>query len=88
MGGIAVAQPLDDVPVNSTSVDKGGAPINWRKSKRSIANGQCLEAASLAGRRLIAVRDSVDRDGPMATFPEGKWRIFVNKVKHGDLDAL
>lgn len=82
-----MAQSLDDAPGNSTSVDKA-APLTWRKSTWSIASGQCIEATTLPGGRLVAVRDSVDMDGPVATFTERKWRTFVKRIKDGDLDAL
>lgn len=76
----------DDTPRNTTSADKG-ASLDWRKSTWSIANGQCIEAASLADGRL-AVRDSMDKSGPMVNFTEGEWRSFLKGVKDGDLDAM
>jgi Domain of unknown function (DUF397) len=59
------------------------AVLAWRKSTRSIANGQCLEAATLTNGRLI-VRDSGDKCGPMATFTVNEWRAFIKEIKDGN----
>jgi hypothetical protein len=72
--------------VKSTSAD-GGASLAWRKSTRSIANGQCVEAAALASGHL-AVRDSVDKSGPMINFAASEWRAFVKGIKDGGFDAM
>jgi hypothetical protein len=81
-----VARSLDDVPRKAASAGEGAAAA-WRKSTRSIANGQCLEAAALAGGRLI-VRDSVDKCGPMATFTVDEWRVFIEEIKDGNFDLI
>jgi hypothetical protein len=71
----------------------------WRKSRRSFANGDCLEAgnwrtsgrSSVNGQCLeagscscgVAVRDSRDRGGPVLTFAGPAWRVFLAAVKAG-----
>lgn len=74
-------QSLDDAPgkIPPTGKVVGSA---WRKSTRSIANGQCVEAAMLADGRL-AVRDSVDKSGPMVMFAIDEWHSFVKEIKDG-----
>jgi hypothetical protein len=73
---------LDDAPGKATPVG-GVAFLAWRKSTKSIANGQCIEAATLPNGRLI-VRDSLDKNGPMATFSVNDWHVFIKEIKDGD----
>jgi hypothetical protein len=77
-----VARSLDDAQAKATSTGEVAA-LAWRKSTRSIANGQCVEAATLADGRLV-VRDSVNKCGPMATFTVNNWRTFIKEIKDGD----
>jgi Domain of unknown function (DUF397) len=76
-----VAQSLDDAPRETTPADIG-VPLAWRKSTRSIANGQCIEAATLAAGRPV-VRDSMDKDGPIVKFSESQWRNLIQNIKSG-----
>ena len=49
---------------------------DWRKSTRSIGNGDCVEVS--AG---PLVRDSRDPDGPVLSFSPGAWRAFAEELK-------
>ncbi len=60
--------------------------VSWRKSRRSIAHGACVEIAPLTG--SIAVRDSVDRRGPVIKYSARSWRAFLADVKGGTFDAF
>jgi len=80
-----VSQSSEDAPGKTESVDRG-APSAWRKSTWSIANGQCIETATLDGR--LVVRDSLDKAGPIATFTVGEWRTFLRDIKDGEFDAI
>lgn len=86
IGGTTVAQSLDDAPGRIESANKRGS-LAWRKSTRSVANGQCIETATLPDGRL-AVRDSVDKTGPTATFTPSEWSTFVKRIKNGDYEAI
>lgn len=52
---------------------------NWRTSTFSVGNGACLEAGTCG--HGVAIRDSVDRSGPVLTFSAGEWEQFLGRVK-------
>jgi hypothetical protein len=80
-----VAYPLGTLAIAFSIAAVTG--LGWRKSSKSIANGQCLEAASL-GYGRIAVRDSVNKSGPIVTFDGREWLEFIKGVKDGRFDAM
>ncbi len=49
---------------------------DWRKLRRSFANGNCVEAAS-----GVQVRDSKDSDGTVLRFSPAAWRKFIRQAK-------
>jgi hypothetical protein len=59
--------------------------IEWRKSKFSNAQGNCVEAASLPG--AVAVRDSKDPEGPVLMFSPAQWGAFTDRLRAGGLGA-
>lgn len=81
-----MAQSLDGAP-GKTESENRHAPLSWRKSTRSIANGECIETAMLPNGRL-AVRDSVDKAGPTATFAPTEWSTFLKRIKDGGYEAI
>jgi Domain of unknown function (DUF397) len=56
-----------------------GSPLDWRKARRSIANGDCVEVAPTNGQ--IACRDSKDPGGPILSYSSDAFRAFLIAVK-------
>jgi hypothetical protein len=68
-----------------SSEDLGVPAAAWRKSRRSIHNGQCVEVAPTTG--AVMVRDSVDPSGPRVSYPTQAWLSFIAGAKRGSLDS-
>jgi hypothetical protein len=52
---------------------------NWRKSTYSRSLGNCVEVGT--GHALVAVRDSLDLDGPVLDVSPKAWIEFTRHVK-------
>ena len=59
----------------------------WRKSRRSSAQGNCVETARLSSNE-VAVRNSRHPGGPALIFSDAEVRAFLEGVKDGDFDYL
>lgn len=59
---------------------------NWRKSERSIANGDCAEVASSA--TGVFIRDTKDQAQLTLRYPASSWRSFVSAVRTGAYDSF
>jgi Domain of unknown function (DUF397) len=53
----------------------------WRKARRSMNHGDCVEVA--AANKKIAVRDSKNPDGSWMICSPRCWQAFVEKIKVG-----
>lgn len=53
--------------------------LNWRKSKASSGNQECVEIASTAF--TVLVRDSGDPSGAQLAFTSAQWTAFVQHVQ-------
>jgi hypothetical protein len=60
--------------------------VGWRKARRSVATGECVEVAPVVGN--IVVRDSMNTDGPVLQYSVPSWQSFVTKTKRGNFDHL
>ncbi|MGP4111367.1 DUF397 domain-containing protein [Streptomyces sp. 4N509B] len=61
------------------------AGIRWRRSSYTASNGQCVEVASLPGRRGIALRDSKHVHNGATVVSRPAWGAFVAAVRDGRL---
>jgi hypothetical protein len=59
----------------------------WMKSRRSTANGQCVELAALS-RGRVAVRNSTDAASPALVFEASEFDAFLDGAKRGEFDHL
>ncbi|GIE29398.1 transcriptional regulator [Actinoplanes italicus] len=58
---------------------------DWRKSTRSGGGNDCVEVADNLP-RIVAVRDTKNRDGGTLIFTRGQWSEFLAGVKDGEFD--
>ena len=56
-----------------------GEQVGWRKARRSVGNGACVEIAALKGD--ILVRDSKLSNSPVISFPAFAWQAFLSGTK-------
>lgn len=59
--------------------------VGWRKARRSVATGECVEVAPAVGN--IVVRDSMNPDGPVLQYSATSWRSFLIAAKKGNFDT-
>jgi hypothetical protein len=58
-----------------------GSVATWRKSRYSMTNGNCVEAA--ADSNGITIRDSANRAGTAIRYSAQAWRAFLAHAKLG-----
>lgn len=61
---------------NGNCVEVG---TDWRKAARSISNGACVEVG--AGKTVVLVRDTTDRDGGTLAVTADAWTRFLGSVR-------
>ncbi|MDG4793672.1 DUF397 domain-containing protein [Micromonospora sp. WMMD1082] len=59
---------------------------NWRKSRRSDGDGNCVEVA-FAADGSVGVRDSKNRTGPVLEFTPAEWAAFTGGIRDSEFDA-
>jgi hypothetical protein len=55
----------------------------WRKSRRSMLNGNCVEIRVIDG--YVQMRDSVN-PGPLLAFEKVQFATFLTAVANGEFD--
>ncbi|MFC8708846.1 MULTISPECIES: DUF397 domain-containing protein [unclassified Streptomyces] len=71
----------------SNGVSAASIDAAWVKSKKSSANGQCVELASLPHGR-VAMRNSTDPSGPALVFTREELDAFLDGAKNQEFDHL
>ena len=74
-------QPFNGMP--ATDLDG----VTWVKSRRSGAQGNCVEMAQLADGG-VAVRNSRHPDGPALLYTRAEIEALILGAKDGDFDHL
>jgi hypothetical protein len=59
----------------------------WRKSRRSGAQGNCVEVAPLSGGD-VAIRHSGRPEGPVIIYTRAEMAAFLSGAKDGEFDDL
>lgn len=62
-----------------------GPESGWRKARRSMANGNCVEVRPATG--LVAVRDSKNPGGFVLAYSAESWRAFTLATQLGHFDV-
>lgn len=57
-------------------------PVAWRRSRRSIAGGDCVEVAITV--HQVLVKDSRDPSGLILAFGIADWQAFIHSLKRDD----
>jgi Domain of unknown function (DUF397) len=66
--------------------DNSASRLNeWRKARRSMGNGNCVEISSIG--TAVVVRDSQDPVGPEIAYSSVSWREFAREARAGHFDA-
>lgn len=68
------------MPVPKTGLSE----LTWKKARRSMANGDCVEVAFTGGR--VYVRDSKSPGGDILACAPAVWSQFLATVKLGLVD--
>jgi uncharacterized protein DUF397 len=64
-----------------------GSQPEWVKSSLSLANGNCVEVASLSGGD-VGVRSSLGEDKGVLRFAPDEWSAFTRGVRNGEFERV
>jgi len=59
--------------------------LDWRKARRSIGNGDCVEVAPASSG--VFVRDSKNPGAAILGYPATAWRSFLLSAQQGRFDV-
>jgi hypothetical protein len=72
--------------MDNKSAEDNDNRLNWRKSARSVAAGNCTEVASTAG--FVVVRDSMAPGTMVLRYPASSWASFLGVARTGRFDVV
>ena len=55
--------------------------LQWRKARRSVGNGACVELSSVSG--WVFIRDSKAPEGPILRYHAEAFQSFLGAAKEG-----
>jgi hypothetical protein len=67
-----------------SQTDFEAGDLQWRKARRSVGNGACVEVARANGQ--VFIRDSQNQSGPVVSYSGSSWRSFLADAKQGQFD--
>ncbi len=59
--------------------------LAWRKARRSMDNGHCVEVAEAAD-GMIVIRNSKNPRSPVVRYTADEWNAFLVRAKNGEFD--
>lgn len=65
-------------------VNAGLGSDEWRRARRSMGNGNCVEISSIIGG--VVVRDSKNVAGPVLRYSTTSWLAFTREARLGRFD--
>lgn len=74
---------MPDTHEETDTVSIGKSGKTWRRSSRSMTNGNCVEVTGLAP-GVVGVRDSKKEQGNFLRFPSAPWIAFLRGVRSGE----
>jgi hypothetical protein len=69
----------------SSPMGPEGRSKEWRKSRHSMANGNCVEVAAVDD--AVVVRDSVEPGDIVVSYSACAWHAFIDDAKNGKFDT-
>lgn len=72
---------------DTAGLDRDLSGLDWRKSRHSGGNGNCVEVAKMSNGH-VAVRHSQTPEGPAIVYTPSEIRAFLAGVKDGEFDYL
>ena len=79
MEGRRLTSTSGDGPLSEMSTHPQGAD-GWRKSRRSGAQGNCVEVCLLPSGQ-VGIRDSKSADGPVLAIPAASFAAFTTWIE-------
>ena len=67
-----------------SAMNAAPGPVQWRKARGSMGNGNCVEISPVTGG--VVVRDSKNPVGPVLRYSATSWLAFTREAQLGRFD--